>query len=166
MVPEDELRRLQRAAQLAGEGHAVPQADVLLPAAQDGSGRSVDPQPGGESLHTIRGGRLALIAALVPLPDRAQLQRPLGAAGRVQQPEPGHDSSGGRAAGQVAVPLIGGEGGEAVGENAVVREPDPADLPSTYRTVQRSTDPTASFSTLVTVQCSRTLAPVGTLRLV
>lgn len=54
---------------------------------------------------------LALVAALVLLDDGEELQGPLAAAGGVQQLEP----------------AVRGEGGQPVGEDLVIREPDPGD---------------------------------------
>lgn len=54
---------------------------------------------------------LALVAALVLLHDGEELECPLGAPGGVQQLEP----------------PVRGEGGQAVGEDLVIREADPGD---------------------------------------
>ena len=66
MVPEDVLRGPHGVPQLAYDGDARPQVDVLLPRPQDGGRGLVDPQPRGQGLHA-RGCRclkLRLISEL------------------------------------------------------------------------------------------------------
>ena len=50
VVPEHELRGHQAVPQLAADGDAVPEVDMLLPRSEDGGGGLVDPQPGSEGL--------------------------------------------------------------------------------------------------------------------
>ena len=64
-----------------------------------------------ESLLLLLRAHLALVSALVLLHDGEELQCPLGAPGDVQQLEP----------------PVRGEGGEPVGEDLVIWEPDPGD---------------------------------------
>ena len=56
VIPEDVLRGPHRVPELAGDGHAGPEGDVLLPRPQDGGRGLVDPQPRGQGLHP-GGGR-------------------------------------------------------------------------------------------------------------
>ena len=80
VVPEDVLRGHHGVPQLAADGHAVPEVDVLLPGAEDGGGGFVDPQPGGESLHSGPGG------CLVTQPESAQSYNQFIYSGQLNRP--------------------------------------------------------------------------------